>query len=54
MLEDYVNTESAKFITGVNSLDNLPAYFEQLNDIGFEEYLTYYVDAYEIYLANLQ
>ena len=54
VLEDYVNTESAKFITGVNSLDNLPAYFEQLNDIGFEEYLTYYVDAYEIYLANLQ
>lgn len=54
VLEDYVNTESAKFITGVNSLDNLPAYFEQLNDIGFEEYLAYYVDAYEIYLANLQ
>ena len=52
VIDDFVNTESAKFITGVNSLDNLPAYYEQLKKIGYDEYLGYYVDAYATYVAN--
>ncbi len=53
VLSDYVTTESAKFITGVNSFDQLDAYFAELDKLGFEEYEEYYSDAYAQYLENL-
>ena len=52
VIDDYVNTESAKFITGVKPLDELDAYFAQLKSIGYDEYLAYYTDAYANYVAN--
>lgn len=54
VIDDFVNTESAKYITGVNSLDNLDAYYEQLKKIGYDEYLSYYVEAYKTYQANME
>lgn len=54
VIDDFVNTESAKYITGVNSLDNLDAYYEQLKKMGYDEYLGYYVDAYKTYQANME
>lgn len=53
VLNDYVSTESAKFITGVNSLDQLGTYYADLEDLGFAEYEAYYRDAYTYYLDNL-
>lgn len=53
VIEDYVNTESAKFVTGVNSLDNLDDYYAKLKDLGYDEYVKYYVDAYATYVANM-
>lgn len=47
-LTDYVSEETAKFITGRRSLDEIDKYFEELNELGFEEYLGYYAEAYEL------
>lgn len=47
IIDDYVASESAKFITGVRSMEEIPNYFEELDALGFEELLSYYVDYYE-------
>lgn len=47
VLSDYVSAETAKFITGERSLDEIDKYYEELNSLGYEEYLDYYVTAYE-------
>lgn len=54
VLSDYVATETAKFITGVNSLDQLDKYYEELKKLGIEEYEAYYADAYAVYTENLK
>lgn len=45
-LSDHVASETAKFITGERSLDEIDKYFEELNGLGYEEYLGYYAEAY--------
>jgi putative aldouronate transport system substrate-binding protein len=49
---DFVDKESAKFITGVNSLANIDKYYSDLNALGFKEYQDIYTRAYEAYLKN--
>lgn len=53
VLEPYMETETVKFITGERNLDELDAYFEQLDALGYQEYIGYYADAYASYLSNL-
>ncbi len=52
VISDFVEKETAKFITGVNSLDNIDRYYQDLASLDFEEYQNYYVHAYENYLQN--
>ncbi len=46
-LDLYANTETAKFITGQRSLDELDAYFDEMERLGSEEYVQIYRDYYE-------
>jgi putative aldouronate transport system substrate-binding protein len=52
VITDYVQRESAKFITGAKSLNNIDAYYRDLNALGLKEYENLYVKAYEVYLRN--
>lgn len=52
VIGDFVNKETAKFITGANSLDNIDKYYADLNALGFDEYLEIYEKAYENYTNN--
>jgi putative aldouronate transport system substrate-binding protein len=52
VITDFVNQETAKFITGANSLNNIDKYFSDLNSLGFKEYLDLYVKAYDFYLRS--
>jgi putative aldouronate transport system substrate-binding protein len=54
VITDYVEKESAKFITGANSLSNMDKYYSDLNTLGFREYQNLYTDAYNAYLGNLK
>ena len=46
-LDLYATTETAKFITGQRSLDELDAYFDEMERLGAEEYVQIYKDYYE-------
>ena len=50
--ENYVAQQTAKFITGARPLDEFDAYLQELDGMGFQQYLQYYVDAYAVYTAN--
>lgn len=52
VLENYVAQQTAKFITGARPLDEFDAYLQELDGMGFQQYLQYYVDAYAVYTAN--
>lgn len=52
-LKDYIAIMEAKFITGLESMDNFDAYIDQLNVLGLEEYTEIYTNAYNIYKSNL-
>jgi putative aldouronate transport system substrate-binding protein len=54
LIGDYWKAESANFITGRRSLtdEELNKYFDQLDSLGFQELLSYYVDYYEDYQAT--
>lgn len=52
VIGDFVSKETAKFITGANSLDNIDKYYDELNALGFQEYLGIYEKAYENYINN--
>jgi putative aldouronate transport system substrate-binding protein len=49
VLKTYVDTETAKFITGVNSLDKIDSYYREIERLGFPEYQKYYMDVYASY-----
>ncbi|HML46533.1 MAG TPA: hypothetical protein PKE04_07265, partial [Clostridia bacterium] len=51
VINPYIESETAKFITGVRDLGEFDAYLEELKALSFEEYLGYYQDAYAAYLA---
>lgn len=46
VITDYVKAETAKFITGARSLDEYDAYLSELNTLGVDEYLEYYLNDY--------
>jgi hypothetical protein len=54
VITDYVEKETAKFITGANSLSNIDKYYSDLNALGFKEYQELYAKAYTAYQANLK
>lgn len=53
-LKDYVTIMEAKFITGIEPMENFDAYIDQLNLLGLQEYTEIYTNAFNIYKANLE
>ena len=49
VIKNYVDAESAKFVVGQRSLDELPAFFEELKDLGIDEYVEIAKNAYANY-----
>lgn len=47
VISEYAEQESAKFITGARSLDELDSYFDELDNLGAQEYVQIYADYYE-------
>ena len=54
VINDYVTSETAKFIVGARPLDELDAYFAELKDLGIEEYIDIYTNAWAGYIATIQ
>lgn len=53
VIMDHINSESAKFVTGVRPISELPAYKEELKAMGIEEYIQIYKDAYSGYMKSV-
>ena len=51
VIQNFVKSESAKFITGVRPLSEFEDYLKELNDIGYEKYTQICVDAYSAYIG---
>lgn len=51
VINPYIETETAKFITGVRDLSEFDSYLEELEALDFSTYLGYYQEAYAAYLA---
>lgn len=47
IITDWVKQETAKFVTGLRPLDEIDAYFDELDALGFQDLLEIYVDYYE-------
>ena len=47
MLQEYAMKETAKFVTGARSLDEIDDYFNELESLGAKEYVQIYKDYYE-------
>lgn len=54
VIGNYVNEESAKFIVGQRSLDEVDQFFEELQDLGIEEYEEIVQNAYADFVAENQ
>lgn len=54
VIDDYVTTETAKFIVGARPLEELDAYFAELKELGIEEYISIYRDAWAGYIETIQ
>ncbi len=52
VVEPFMKTETAKFITGVRPLDEFDQYLNELKGMGIDTLLGYYVKAYEAFKAN--
>lgn len=52
VIQPYIESETAKFITGVRDLNEFDAYLDELKSLSFQEYLGYYQAAYASYLAG--
>ncbi len=50
VISEYAEQESAKFITGARSLDELDNYFDEIENLGAKDYVKIYAD----YYASLQ
>ena len=46
VIDSYIETETARFITGVRPLDEFDSYLEELEKLGLSEYLGFYEDYY--------
>lgn len=51
VLNNHITSESAKFITGVRSVDEIDTFFEELESMGVEEYITMYENAFSSYMS---
>ncbi|MCL2833750.1 MAG: hypothetical protein FWD78_11320 [Treponema sp.] len=47
VLNDYASTQFAQFVTGARPLSDMNNYFADLDKMGYQEYLKYFVDYYE-------
>ena len=54
VINDHVTAETAKFIVGTRPLEELDAYFAELKNLGIEEYIQIYRDAYAGFTASLK
>ncbi|TBL69106.1 extracellular solute-binding protein [Paenibacillus thalictri] len=54
VINAYVESESAKFITGARPLNDgeLNKYFDQLDKLGYQKYLSFYVDYYKKFKSS--
>ena len=50
VIEGYITQETPKFITGARSLDEFDAYQEELKNLGIEEYIGIYKEAYASFM----
>ena len=46
VINEYATQESAKFITGARSLDELDAYFDEIERLGALEYVEFFTEYY--------
>ena len=46
VINEYANTEFAKFVTGKRSLSELDAYFDELDRLGAQELIGIYSEYY--------
>ena len=53
LLTPYIESETAKFITGARPLAEFEDYLQEMQDLDAEEYVKYYADSYALYLSNL-
>ena len=51
-IEDYIQQETPKFITGARSLDEFDAYQQELRNLGIERYIEIYTEAYASFMAS--
>jgi len=47
VINDYASIQFAQFVTGARPLSDLNAYYNELDRMGYQEYLKYHVDYYE-------
>ena len=49
VINSYVESETAKFVTGARPIseEEMNKYYEELDKLGYQEYLQYYVDYYQ-------
>ena len=52
VIDPYIDNEVAKFITGLNSLDNFDKFMDDLKAMGIEDMLKIYTDAYAPYATK--
>lgn len=53
VIKDHIKSESAKFITGIRPLDEIDDYFKELEQLGVQEYIEIYQDAYSSYMDSI-
>jgi hypothetical protein len=53
LLTNHISSESAKFITGVRPLSEIPAFQEELKAMGIEDYIAMYREAYSTYMEGI-
>ena len=53
VLETHIVSESAKFITGLRPLSDIPKFQEELKTMGVEDYIAIYREAYSAYMEGI-
>ena len=53
LLENHITSESAKFITGIRPLSEIPAFQEELKGMGIEDYIAMYREAYASFMEGI-
>ena len=53
VLKNHIESESAKFITGIRPLSELDAFLKELEALGVEEYVAMYEEAYAPFMASI-